>query len=58
MYAFAAEVVRRISIDPLKERIDHLVEKRLKGELSICDQCMLHCNTKEPTVFNIDVSKL
>ncbi len=58
MYAFAAEVVRRISIDPLRERIDHLVDKRLKGELSICDQCMLHCNSKEPTVFNIDVSKL
>ena len=58
MYAFAAEVVRRISIQPLRERIDHMVEKRLKGELSICDQCVLHCNTKEPTVFNIDVSKL
>jgi Fe-S cluster assembly protein SufD len=58
MYAFAGEVVQRISIDPLRERIDHLVEKRLKGELSICDQCVLHCNSKEPTVFNIDVSKL
>ncbi|MFW5707781.1 MAG: Fe-S cluster assembly protein SufD [Bacteroidota bacterium] len=58
MYAFAAEVVQRISIVPLRERIDHMVEKRLKGELSICDQCVLHCNSKEPTVFNIDVSKL
>jgi Fe-S cluster assembly protein SufD len=58
MYAFAGEVIQRISIDPLRDRIDHLVEKRLKGELSICDQCVLHCNSKEPTVFNIDVSKL
>ncbi|TVQ12860.1 MAG: Fe-S cluster assembly protein SufD [Bacteroidetes bacterium] len=58
MYAFAGEVVQRIAITPLRERIDQLVEKRLKGELSICDQCVLHCNTKEPTVFNIDVSKL
>jgi Fe-S cluster assembly protein SufD len=58
MYAFAGEVIQRISIEPLKERIDNLVEKRLKGELSICDQCVLHCNSKEPTVFNIDVSKL
>jgi Fe-S cluster assembly protein SufD len=58
MYAFAGEVVQRISIEPLRERIDHLIEKRLKGELSICDQCVLHCNSKEPTVFNIDVSKL
>ncbi len=58
MYAFAAEVVRKITIDPLRERIDQMIEKRLKGELSICDQCVLHCNSKEPTVFNIDVSKL
>lgn len=58
MYAYAAEVVKRISIEPLRERIDHLVEKRLKGELSICDQCVLHCNSKEPAVFNIDMSKI
>lgn len=58
LYAFAGEVIRRISIEPLRDRIDQLVEKRLKGELSICDQCVLHCNSKEPTVFNIDVSKL
>ena len=58
MIAFAGEVVNKIRIDALKERIQHLVEKRLKGELSICDQCMLHCNSKEPTAFNIDMSKI
>lgn len=58
LYAFAREIVQRISIEPLRERIDHMIDKRLKGELSICDQCVLHCNSKEPTVFNIDVSKL
>jgi Fe-S cluster assembly protein SufD len=58
MFAFAHEVIDKISIDVLKERLDHLVEKRLKGELSICDQCMVHCNSKEPTSFNIDLSKL
>lgn len=58
MFAFAHEVVEKISIDLLRERLDHLVEKRLKGELSICDQCVLHCNSKEPTTFNIDLSKL
>lgn len=58
MYAFANELVQRISIEPLRDRLDHMVEKRLKGELSICDQCVLHCNSKEPTVFNIDISKL
>lgn len=58
MYAFANEVVNKIAIAPLRERLDHMVEKRLKGELSICDQCVLHCNSKEPTVFNIDLSKV
>ncbi len=58
MYAFAMEVVQKISIEALRDRMDHLVEKRLKGELSICDQCMLHCNSKEPTTFNIDLSKI
>ncbi len=58
MIAFASEVVQKISIEPLRDRIHDLVEKRLKGELSICDQCVLHCNSKEPTTFNIDLSKL
>ncbi len=58
MIAFAGEVVSKISIEALQERIHHLVEKRLKGELSICDQCVLHCNSKEPTTFNIDMSKI
>ncbi len=58
MIAFASEVVQKISIEALRDRIHHLVEKRLKGELSICDQCVLHCNSKEPTSFNIDLSKL
>ncbi len=58
MVAFAGEVVSKISIGALQERIQHLVEKRLKGELSICDQCVLHCNSKEPTTFNIDMSKI
>ncbi len=58
MVAFAGEVVQKITIDALRDRISHLVEKRLKGELSICDQCVLHCNSKEPTAFNIDLSKL
>ncbi len=58
MIAFASEVVQKISIEALRKRIHHMVEKRLKGELSICDQCVLHCNSKEPTTFNIDLSKL
>jgi len=59
MYAFAAEVINKITIDALRYRIDDLVKKRLRGELSICDQCVLNCRTKENTVsFEIDMTKI
>ncbi|MBK6964218.1 MAG: Fe-S cluster assembly protein SufD [Bacteroidales bacterium] len=59
MYAFAAEIVNKISIPQLQLRIDDLVKKRLRGELSVCDQCVLHCNAKEQKVaFEIDMSKI
>jgi Fe-S cluster assembly protein SufD len=59
MYAFAAEVINKISIEPLKNRIDDMVKKRLRGELSICDQCVLHCSTPEKEIdFEIDLSKI
>lgn len=59
MYAFVAEIVNRISIPELRERIDDLVKKRLRGELSVCDQCVLHCNSREQKIaFDIDMSKI
>jgi len=59
MYAFAAEVIEPITIIPLKDRIDDLVKKRLRGELAICDQCVLNCKHQEKKYeFDIDVSKL
>jgi len=59
MYAFAAEVINHIKIEPLKIRIDDMVKKRLRGELSICEQCVLHCSTMEQEVkFDIDMSKV
>jgi Fe-S cluster assembly protein SufD len=59
MYAFAADVIRHINIEPLKIRIDDMVKKRLRGELSICEQCVLHCSTMDkPVHFDIDVSKI
>jgi Fe-S cluster assembly protein SufD len=44
MYAFADEVVSKISIEPLRDRIEELVEKRLRGDLSPCHHCALSCN--------------
>ncbi len=58
MYAFAHEVIGNISIEALKKRIDNMVEKRLKGELSVCDQCVLNCSENSPVTFNIDLSKI
>ena len=43
MHAFTEEVIKSITIDSLKERMQELVEKRLRGELSVCDGCNMHC---------------
>jgi|WetSurSiteA1Bulk_404760.scaffolds.fasta_scaffold00589_4 Fe-S cluster assembly protein SufD len=43
MYAFANEIVSRISVPILKERIIELVDKRLRGELSKCNNCDIRC---------------
>ena len=40
---FANDVLDKITIAPLRERIAELVEKRLRGELSHCENCSLHC---------------
>jgi Fe-S cluster assembly protein SufD len=43
MYAFANEIVSKISIPVLKDRIIELVDKRLRGELSRCNNCDIRC---------------
>jgi len=59
MYAFAADVINSISIEGLKTRIDDMVKKRLRGELSVCEKCVLHCGSPEKEYhFDIDLSKL
>lgn len=46
MFAFAKEVVDKIRVTALQERINDLVEKRLRGELTRCVNCNIRCNTK------------
>jgi Fe-S cluster assembly protein SufD len=59
MYAFAADIINNISIEPLRQRIDDMVKKRLRGELSVCEKCVLHCGSPEKEYhFEIDMSKL
>ncbi|TKG92410.1 Fe-S cluster assembly protein SufD [Puteibacter caeruleilacunae] len=43
MLAFTHEVIQEIRIDALRERLDDLVEKRFRGEISHCHNCMYHC---------------
>jgi len=43
MFAFAHEVIQNIRVEALQERIDDLVNKRLRGELSRCNNCAMQC---------------
>lgn len=44
MFAFAHEVIEKIRVEPLKDRIDALVDKRLRGEISKCNTCSIACS--------------
>ncbi len=43
MNAFMHEVVRKISVEALRDRIDELVERRLNGEVAKCHECAYQC---------------
>ena len=40
-FAFAGEVLDSIKMEPLRDRLHYLVEKRFRGELSKCEGCRL-----------------
>ncbi len=40
-FAFINEVVDQIKLEPLRDRLHYLVEKRFRGELSKCEGCKL-----------------
>ena len=42
MFGFAHDVIGHIKIGPLRERIDELVNKRLRGDLSRCHNCPIN----------------
>ncbi len=59
MYAFAAEVIGKMTLEPLMDRVDEMVKQRLRGELHICQTCVLHCANQEKEIhFDIDLSKI
>ena len=39
--AFINEVVDKMKLEPLRDRLHHLVEKRFRGELNKCEGCKL-----------------
>jgi len=43
MFGFAHEIVGRVKLLPLRDKIDELVDKRLRGELTKCHNCVMHC---------------
>jgi Fe-S cluster assembly protein SufD len=44
MNAFASEVINKIGIPSLRDRLSYLVQQRLRGELSPCATCVLKCH--------------
>jgi Fe-S cluster assembly protein SufD len=43
LHAFAHRVLEKISVAPLRERYDELINKRLRGEFSRCNNCSVKC---------------
>ena len=40
-FAFVNEVIDKMELEPLRDRLHHLVEKRFRGELNKCESCKL-----------------
>ena len=40
-FAFVNEVIDKMQLIPLRDRLHHLVEKRFRGELAKCQGCSL-----------------
>ena len=58
MYAFAAEVSNHIGNEMLHETVDDMIKRRLRGELSSCEKCVLRCSHPKEYNFEIDYSKI
>ena len=51
MQAFMTDVIATVRMDSLKDRLRHLVDKRLYGKLTLCQQCVSDCHD---IINNID----
>ena len=57
MFAFCDEVLKDIHIAPLQHQLREMVQRRLQGELTSCDNCLIGCDT-DSCHFPIDKSRL
>ena len=44
MQAFMTDVIATVRMDSLKDRLRHLIDKRLYGKLTLCQQCGSDCH--------------
>jgi Fe-S cluster assembly protein SufD len=44
MNAFSYEVVQTIKVEPLRDRINELIERRLSGDVGRCQECAYQCD--------------
>lgn len=56
MYAFTSDIVDKIHIEDLKKQTIGMINRRLNGELTSCDQCVLGCTKFE--IPEIDFDKM
>ena len=45
MNAFTHEVIQQVKVEPLRNRIDELVDRRLRGEVARCHDCAYNCES-------------
>ena len=56
LFAFANEMAEFVDIESLRERLNDMIRRRLSGELTICDNCRLHCSAEHHFSFeNISI---
>lgn len=45
MFAFANDILLKVNIEPLRNRISGLINARLRGEFSDCSHCLMNCHS-------------
>ncbi|MDY4790293.1 MAG: Fe-S cluster assembly protein SufD [Bacteroidales bacterium] len=57
MYAFCNEVLSKASLQELKDKLQDIIKRRLHGELTSCENCVLVCNNPCESM-DVDITKI